>query len=514
MAEASSSIISTETLLEGLILETFGTLTIVSSKWPADRTDMPRRSYFADRRKYNTNAPINRKCASHILTLYKIALTEKTGYDRFAISEKLAKILSIVAGTSMHVHELVIGDSRETQIEKTTRQIQALETLLTLAQDQQFVRREDYRKALASQPSIESATQAAMLNLRNNAANAPNTDIAFMADSVAEAGYSNLILQTRSTLDISHFHGAKWTKANYPALSERFSYGNLTVRVVLASYESPFFGPYAMLKNTAVPEDDRIEDMKGKIKQAINTWTQLYEEAATNGAQNLRLEIYLHKQTPSMAIYRFDQTMVITPTKNSANISLFPAFKLYDTVDKNCAFKAFLEEFESLASLANLHAMLDQNAEITGTKRSSAEFLRKLLGRTFGVTTINYSSWSFGGIEQRPKKMVFTERLNQEPLAPLDERTAGYLIQTMDMALDGRAPIGATIIAKKITGFFFEEYGIDIRQYEFRTSDSPIHRTVKRQGILNVLGYFVSVAVNRREFDLEDVKTMLKMGHF
>lgn len=512
MANSPSAFMSTETLLEGLILETFGTLTIASSKWPENRIGIPRRSYFYDRSKYNAEAPINHKCAGHIRALYEIALTEKTGFDRFVVSEKLARILSIAAGASMHAHELVIGDSRETQIVKIAKQLGALETLLALAQDQQFVYQEDYRRALVDRAPVENAVQVARLNSSNKLTGAQSASVSFMADSVAEADYSSLILQTKNALDISHFHGTRWTKANYPALSERFSYGNLTVRVILASFDSPFLEPYAMLKNTSIPEDDRIENMKNKVRQAVDVWTQLYEEAADNGARNLRLEVYLHKQTPSMAIYRFDHTLIITPTKSSANINLFPAFRLSDTRQSTCAFKTFLAEFDALASPANLHAVFDQNTKPIGNKRKTADFLEDLLVKAFGVTTINYNSWSFCGIEQRPKKTTFTERLKQDPLAPLDGKTAAFLIQTMDMALDGRAPISATIIAKKVIGFLFKEYGIDIRRYEFRISDNPNRRTVKRLGILTVLGYFVSVAANRTEFNLDDVKSMVSTG--
>lgn len=156
-----------------------------------------------------------------------------------------------------------------------------------------------------------------------------------------EAQYWKKISDAKKRIDIIHFHGLSWTNTNREFLVKQLENPDLRIRVALLDPESPFFAPYAEF----IGIDPEV--LESKYMEVVSIWERMLKEAAELG-ETARFSLCKYLGFPAKSIYRFDDSLLITPTTNAQPKSQFVAILAEKKADPNvpCAFRAYMQEVE------------------------------------------------------------------------------------------------------------------------------------------------------------------------
>ncbi len=107
-----------------------------------------------------------------------------------------------------------------------------------------------------------------------------------------------------------------------------------------------FFDPYSIF----IGKDRKY--LIEKTNDVLDIWETIYREATKNRTiEGAKLEIYFHKGFPSKSLYRFDDTIVSTPTVMIQNKSpIMPTICCQRNENPNCAFNAYYNEIKWLVA--------------------------------------------------------------------------------------------------------------------------------------------------------------------
>lgn len=176
---------------------------------------------------------------------------------------------------------------------------------------------------------------------RSKAGNAARIGFVDAYWNPTETQYWKKISEARRCIDIIHFHGLSWTNTNREFLVRQLANPSLRIRVALLDPASPFFAPYAEFIGL---EPSVLES---KFNEVVGIWRLMLEEAANSG-ELAKFTLCKYRGFPAKSIYRFDDTLVITPTTNARPKSQFVAIlakKMKGDADP-CAFRAYMQEVE------------------------------------------------------------------------------------------------------------------------------------------------------------------------
>lgn len=506
---------STSELLEGLIKGCFGTTTITRGKWNVEPSyePFPSRGYFADRFRTNPDKPINARTATYTVELFRLALTTRTSFDKYRVSERLCEELGRAAETDLASFRLKLGDPRSRNDSRANTQIALLSKLLVLSCNKHEVPLDVFCEQTRELLARKSLTEPREAGAYPNATDSKKTNdgIEFLYDSVIQADYPRRIRLLQSELDVVMFHGTQWLMQNRQALEERLAIGDLHIRVVLARTTSSFFAPYAELKMTEAATGLKVKRACDKVRAAYDEWTAIFEAALNKGASNISLEIYFHSEVPAEAFVRCDNTILVTPTKCSGSGSKFPAFVCTDTGQGHSAYKAFLAEINAFVKASFCARRLQDSSLVSARRVTVSDFLERMLITCFGSTKPCYDGWRPIGTEQLPPRNFFSNRLKCHRESPMDQATCDVFIILIEMAIDGRAGVDGIKVSEKLVAFLRSTFRVPLVGYSLSPNDGRTANLAKALRLANAVRGISKLAIDREELNVNEVRHLLGM---
>lgn len=182
--------------------------------------------------------------------------------------------------------------------------------------------------------------------------------------TVENIDYNQLIKGTKKNIDIIHIHGMTWTNNNRESLKKKLKCPGVSIRVILLDIHGLFFNPYSEFigKNS--------EYLIKKTEEVLDIWDTMYREATSNRTKNgANLIMYFHNGFPSKSLYRFDDTIIASPTVMMEDKSPnSPTIHCQKMSNSDCAFEEYMQEIEWL--IAHSAKTLDLS------KTSLSEYLK------------------------------------------------------------------------------------------------------------------------------------------
>lgn len=265
-------------------------------------------AYFArDCLKDRALKPINKKASDRMVELVKRALAGKSDYDVCDVSKYMRDYLYDFFG--VETADLVIEGE-----EDPDRDIKAAAQLCL------------FRHVMAAGIGVEEIDDAAMAaeleRVAGDRREAPGwsdaaSGLAYGVERfcyrTGDVGYPELIDHVADHMDVLHFRGLTWTNSQSEFLMDCLARAGVEVRVGLCDPGSPFFGAFAAY----IGED--AGELSKKTGEVIRAWQLLHARAAKMAAKQgpapAHLRLYLTRDFPAKAIYRFDDRAVVCLVK-------------------------------------------------------------------------------------------------------------------------------------------------------------------------------------------------------
>ena len=134
--------ISTADLLLAVLVALFGQKTVSVKMWRGRGNTDPRvpAGYFAtDRLGKHPDAPVNRMCAERVVEMAGIALRGESGYDRFATSRQIGRLIHDLFGVATGEFVMADGDPGGAIAPKADAQLALLGHVMSAAVDRRDV---------------------------------------------------------------------------------------------------------------------------------------------------------------------------------------------------------------------------------------------------------------------------------------------------------------------------------------------------------------------------------------
>ena len=337
---SSSKTITAKELLKAFLLNVYGQTTFSIRKLGCSdlfNTLNDRILYFDRRINIANGLVINETTCLRYLELTKRALDGRlNSIEAISFSSRLAKTVSLYSGIAQDVLEFHYSDSETARSQKRNALLEVTKSMLQLYIGKQSVSSDLIHQAakeayLLSTSSVRIGTNATAYGVEHFYFN------------VNETQYPLKLEKVRTNLDIVHFHGLSWTNQNREFLLDALTRNTLTIRVVLLDPDSPFFVPYADFINVSE------EYLKEKTEEVIAIWSSMLQTAQLARDDVADFTLMLAEGFPAKSMYRFDDSVIVTPTTNAKPKAQFMAYECVDIKDnpKN-AFQIYLSEINWL----------------------------------------------------------------------------------------------------------------------------------------------------------------------
>ena len=337
---SDSKTITAKEFLSALLLGVYGQTTFSIRKLGcADLFEtLNDRILYFDRRIHVANGlAINEVTCLRYIELTKRALNgQLNSIEATDFSSRLANTVSSFSDIAQDVLEFHYSDSDEAIFRKRGVLLEITKSLMQL-----FIGKQNVSVEILRQTAKE-----AYLRLVDPAKIETNVTTYGVKDfyfNVTETQYPLKLEQVRVNLDIVHFHGLSWTNQNREFLLDALGRNRLTIRVVLLDPESPFFAPYAEFINVSE------QYLKEKTEEVISIWSSMLQTARLAKDEVAEFKLMFAKGFPAKSMYRFDDSIVVTPTTNAKPKAQFMAYECIDIKSnpKN-AFRIYLSEIDWL----------------------------------------------------------------------------------------------------------------------------------------------------------------------
>lgn len=156
--------------------------------------------------------------------------------------------------------------------------------------------------------------------------------------------YRKFFESTKGQLDIVNAYGSTWTNSWEDELVTVLTNTECNIRVILLDPNSTTMIP-AFADQYGILD----EELKNKIIGVTKKWKRIYERSGINDPS--RLKIYYHSGVQTIALYRFDNTIVSTLlriTKKPATAFRFPSLICSKTDRLSDLFSIYIHEIEDL----------------------------------------------------------------------------------------------------------------------------------------------------------------------
>lgn len=134
--------VSTADLLLAVLVALFGQKTVSVKMWRGRGNTDPRvpAGYFAtDRLGKHPDAPVNRMCAERVVEMVGIALRGESGYDRFATSRQIGRLIHELFGVATGEFVMDAEDLDDVSVPKADAQLALLGHVMSAAVDRHDV---------------------------------------------------------------------------------------------------------------------------------------------------------------------------------------------------------------------------------------------------------------------------------------------------------------------------------------------------------------------------------------
>ncbi|HIU05676.1 MAG TPA: hypothetical protein IAD14_09485 [Candidatus Coprousia avicola] len=330
--------VTSEDFLRHFLIDVYGQTTFSIAKLGCSdlfNTLNDRVLYF-DRRLHSTNGlAINETTCSRYLQMADRALSGAlNSIDAMEFSSRLATTISSYSGIEGSDISFRYSDTSDMKNRKKTVMLEITRTMMTLFIDKRSVSKASIR--MAAKESFQLA-----VNSIKSGANNLQYGIRQFYFNVTETNYPYKIKAVENNLDIVHFHGLSWTNQNREFLRSALAREDLSVRVALLSPDSPFFTPYADFINVS------NDYLKEKTFEVVGIWRSMITSAIESGNRIASFTLVFDRSFPAKSIYRFDDTIVVTPTTNARPKAQFMAYECVSTKEgEQDAFDIYLSEIE------------------------------------------------------------------------------------------------------------------------------------------------------------------------
>lgn len=330
----------TRDLLKSYLIELLGRVTIPMTMFKGtDHIDpgIPAGYFASDRLKGHPNAPVNKLAGDRLVQLTEIVLHGRSGFDR----KKSIECLRVYFLRLMDTENCILNDRRLSLDQLADLEIHFVHQLVNLTRDNEEVEDELLSSVLrqaVSQSELESVQAIEEPNGRLSGLSYGVTDYYFRVEDV---GYSYYINSVENNLEVVHFHGLTWTNWNREFLIKCLSRKSVMIRVGILSPESPFYNPYA--QHIGI-EESKLRD---KTYEVIEIWKSIYASASSSSDETADIKIYFTLGFPAKSMYRFDDSIIVTPTTNAGPKGQFMSFRCVQT-EPDSAFSIYKKEMDWL----------------------------------------------------------------------------------------------------------------------------------------------------------------------
>lgn len=167
--------------------------------------------------------------------------------------------------------------------------------------------------------------------------------------NVTDTNYPVRIFKAQHQIDIVHFHGLSWTNQNREFLIKAMRQTDLKLRVILLDPDSDFIEPYAHFIGV------KPEYLREKTDEVTKIWIQMHTAHLVEEGKACQFELIYDKGFPAKAMYRFDNSIIVTPTTNVGPKAQFMAYECLEIPgEESSAFSIIEKEIEWLASTGKI----------------------------------------------------------------------------------------------------------------------------------------------------------------
>ncbi len=313
------------------------------------RLEIPADYFSGDRLRRAHDKPVNVLCGRRVMELAGRVLDGRSDYDPCAFSRAVRNLVYDLYG--VETGDFVIdGEDDPDRKEKVKAQKALLRRLLTDAVGEAIVDDEAGAAALRQ----VAADQRGKLGWK---APAPvRGGYAYGVERFefrsGDVGYDGLIAGAERHIDVLHFCGQTWTNTHAEFLRDALARPGVEMRVGLLDPASLFFSPFAEY----VGNDPAT--LAGKTADVVAMWQdharRAAKAAARRGCEPAHLTLYLTRDFPAKALYRFDERIVVCPKVNTRAKGQFMTYTCADDGHEKCAFRVLADEMDVVFSSARL----------------------------------------------------------------------------------------------------------------------------------------------------------------
>lgn len=170
------------------------------------------------------------------------------------------------------------------------------------------------------------------------------TGVTDILSGSSEIPYASIFDKTEKKIDIVHAYGQTWTRNYTDRLVLALRDTNAEIRVILMDPE------YTELIKAYYPQINQPSPtaLRDKLYEVARRWKEIYERAGINDPK--RLKIYFHQNIQTVAMYRFDDTIICNQLHitKKPQIYNFPSIICTKTDIENDLFHVYLTEIDQL----------------------------------------------------------------------------------------------------------------------------------------------------------------------
>lgn len=156
--------------------------------------------------------------------------------------------------------------------------------------------------------------------------------------------YEKLFAETKNNIDVVHVYAQTWTNLHADDFVEILRSKQTNIRIILLDPEDD------IIINAFARQYNRTpEELKNQIRSVLKKWRKIYERSEINNKS--RLKIYLQTGIQTMALYRFDNTIIssaLTISKKPQSPYQLPSIICEKNEQTSILFDIYLKEIEGI----------------------------------------------------------------------------------------------------------------------------------------------------------------------
>lgn len=160
--------------------------------------------------------------------------------------------------------------------------------------------------------------------------------------------YAKLFATTKYNIDVVHAYASTWTNLYADDFVNLLKTKEINIRIVLLDPDSDeIISTYARQYNRTP------EELKAQIKGVLRKWKNIYERSGIQDKN--RLQLYVQNGVQTMALYRFDNTVISTSlpiSKIQSGAYKLPSFICENHEQKTDLFRVYTQEIEDVINEA------------------------------------------------------------------------------------------------------------------------------------------------------------------